>query len=114
MARILVVEDNATNLDLMIYLVSAFGHTPIAARDGEEGLQRAEDSAPDLIFCDIQLPRLSGYEVARRLKADSRLRTIPLVAVTAFAMVGDKDKVLGAGFDGYLGKPIAPGTCWSR
>src|ERR671925_896748 len=109
-ARILVIEDNPANLDLMTYLLKAFEHTPLAARDGEEGLEIARQEEPDLIVCDVQLPKLDGYEVARWLKNHPRLRTIPLVAVTALAMVGDRDKVLAAGFDGYIAKPIAPRT----
>jgi CheY-like chemotaxis protein len=109
-ARILVIEDNSTNLDLMTYLLSAFGHTPLTAHDGEEGLQAAQRETPDLIVCDLQLPRLNGYEVARWLKSHPSLRAIPLVAVTALAMVGDRDKVLAAGFDGYIAKPIDPQT----
>ena len=107
-ARILVIEDNATNLDLMTYLLSAFGHTPLTAPDGEEGLQAAQRETPDLIICDLQLPRLNGYEVARWLKSHPGLRATPLVAVTALAMVGDREKVLAAGFDGYIDKPISP------
>src|SRR5215211_5441343 len=107
-ARILIIEDNPTNLDLMTYLLSAFGHTPLMAHDGEEGLQAAQRETPDLIICDLQLPRLNGYEVARWLKSHPGLRAIPLVAVTALAMVGDRDKVLAAGFDGYIAKPIVP------
>src|SRR5262245_48003750 len=109
-ARILIVEDNPTNLELMSYLLTAFGHTTLAANDGEEGLEVARRALPDLIVCDVQLPRLDGYEVARRLKSDAVLRATPLVAVTALAMVGDRDRVLAAGFDGYIPKPITPET----
>lgn len=109
MARILIIEDNPTNLQLMVYLLQAFGHTPLAAPDGETGLLRAAEW-PDLILCDVQLPGIDGFEVARRLKSDPALHAIPLVAVTALAMVGDRDRVLGAGFDGYLTKPIEPET----
>src|SRR5260221_11779508 len=94
----------------MSYLVTAFGHTTFTAQDGPEGLAAARRERPDLIFCDVQLPTLDGYEVARHLKSDSALRVTPLVAVTALAMVGDRDRVLAAGFDGYLAKPINPET----
>lgn len=110
MPRILVIEDNAANLELMTYLLKAFGHTALAARDGEEGLAVVRRESLDLIICDIQIPKVDGYEVARQLKSHPVLRTIPLVAVTAFAMLGDRDKVLAAGFDGYIPKPIAPET----
>jgi two-component system, cell cycle response regulator len=106
--RILIVEDNDDNLALMRYLLTAHGYVPLAAGDGEAGLEVAAREAPDLIVCDIQLPRLSGLDVARRLKAQPALGRIPLLAVTAFAMVGDREKVLAAGFDGYLAKPIDP------
>lgn len=109
-ARILVIEDNPANLELMTYLLKAFGYTPLIARDGEEGLEVARNELPDLIICDVQLPKKNGYEVARQLKAHHSLKLIPLVAVTAFAMVGDRDKVLAVGFDGYLAKPINPET----
>ncbi len=107
-ARILVVEDNRANLDLMTFLLQAFGHTALTAADGLEGLAAAQREVPDLIVCDVQLPKASGYEVARQLKADPALQGVPLVAVTAFAMVGDRDKLLAAGFDGYIAKPIDP------
>ncbi|MCI0366287.1 MAG: response regulator [Phycisphaerales bacterium] len=107
-ARILVIEDNPANLDLMMYLLAAFGHTPLSATEGSEGLAAAAALLPDLIICDVQLPTMDGYEVARQLKADAALRSIPLIAVTAFAMPGDRDKAIAAGFDGYIAKPIAP------
>jgi len=109
-ARILVIEDNPTNLELITYLLNAFGHTTIAARDGEEGVEAALSCKPDLILCDIALPKLDGYGVARRLRAGSALNGVPLIAVTASAMVGDRDKVVTSGFDGYISKPITPET----
>lgn len=110
MSRILIIEDNADNLELMTYLLKALGHTPLTAGDGEEGLEAARRNAPDLIICDLQLPRMDGYGVIQRLKGHPALRAIPVVAVTAYAMVGDRDRVLAAGFDGYIPKPIAPET----
>jgi two-component system cell cycle response regulator len=107
-ARILVIEDNPANLELMSYLLTAYGHTVLTATDGREGIECARRERPHLIVCDVQLPHLDGYEVARWLKSDPALRTIPLVAVTALAMVGDRERVLAAGFDGYLAKPINP------
>jgi two-component system cell cycle response regulator len=108
--RILIIEDNSANLELMVYLLRSFGHEIIAAEDGESGLEMAESGRPDAILCDIQLPGIDGYEVARRLMEVPALRAIPRVAVTAMAMVGDRDKLLAAGFDGYIGKPIQPET----
>jgi two-component system, cell cycle response regulator len=107
-ARILVIEDNADNLHLMTYLLRAFGHVPLSASDGEEGLAVARREQPDLILCDIQLADMDGYAVAHAAKDDSVVRSIPLVAVTALAMMGDRDKVLAAGFVGYISKPITP------
>jgi CheY-like chemotaxis protein len=110
MTRILIIEDNPANLELMVYLLKAFAHTPLEARDGRAGLDLARREKPDLILCDLQLPDIDGYEVARQIKRDPDLRAIPIVAVTAYAMVGDRDRVMAAGFDGYLTKPIAPET----
>jgi CheY-like chemotaxis protein len=109
-ARILIVEDHPANLELMSYLLTAFGHTVLTACDGEAGLEAAHREHPDLILCDVQMPKLNGYGVAKLLKQDAQLRTIPLIAVTAFAMVGDRDKMLATGFDGYISKPIVPET----
>jgi CheY-like chemotaxis protein len=109
-ARILLIEDNATNLELMTYLLNAFGHTTFAAGDGEAGVAMAAALRPDVVLCDLALPRLDGFGVARRLKADANLVRVPLIAVTAAAMVGDRDKVIASGFDGYITKPITPDT----
>jgi two-component system cell cycle response regulator len=109
-ARILIIEDNPANLELMTYLLSAFGHTVLATEEGRPGLDAARHQRPDLIICDVQLPDLDGYGVACWLKSDPELRKTPLVAVTALAMVGDRDRVLAAGFDVYLVKPIDPET----
>jgi two-component system cell cycle response regulator len=109
-ARVLIIEDNAANMELMTYLLHAFGYMVLQARDGQEGLDAAARERPDLIICDLQLPVLSGYDVAQRIKADPALRGIPLLAVTAFAMVDDRRKTLAVGFDGYFSKPIAPET----
>jgi len=108
--RILVIEDNPTNLELMTYLLNAFGHVTIAAQNGEDGVESALSSRPDLILCDLALPRMDGFAVARRLKAEPSLNGVPVIAVTASAMVGDREKVVSAGFDGYMTKPITPET----
>ncbi|WP_332861918.1 EAL domain-containing protein [Janthinobacterium svalbardensis] len=107
-ARILIIEDNATNMELMVYLLRAFGYTPLAAYDGEEGVRMARSELPDLIICDVHLPKLDGYGVVAELKKDPLLRKIPALAVTALAMVGDRERLLEAGFNGYIGKPIEP------
>src|SRR5438132_4844774 len=94
----------------MTYLLKSFAHLPVVARDGEEALEIVRREPFDLILCDLQLPKLDGYAFARQVRSDPALSKIPLVAVTAFAMVGDRDKVLAAGFDDYLSKPIVPRT----
>jgi CheY-like chemotaxis protein len=109
-ARVLLIEDNPPSMDLMCYLLEHFGHSPIRARDGLSGLEAMRTERPDLVICDIDLPRLDGYTLAARAKADAELRAIPLIAVTALAMVGDRDRAIRAGFDGYLPKPIEPET----
>ena len=106
--RILVIEDNPMNLELITYLLRAFGYIVVTAVDGDEGIKLARQEMLDLIICDVHLPKLDGYEVARYLKRDPLLRQIPLVAVTALAMAGDREKIIAAGFDGYIDKPIAP------
>ena len=108
--RILIIEDHADNLDLMTYLLNAFGYSTLSARDGNTGIEAAGREKPELIICDIQLPGIDGYEIAKRLKRDDELRAIPLIGITALAMVGDRERVLSAGFDGYIAKPIAPET----
>ena len=110
MSRILIIEDNTTNLQLMVYLLQAFGHSPLEALDGETGLELIRREVPELVLCDIHLPGMDGFEIARQLKSSPSLSRIPLVAVTALAMVGDRDRILSAGFDGYIAKPITPET----
>jgi two-component system cell cycle response regulator len=107
-ARVMIIEDNEANLELMRYLLEAFDFTPLLARDGEEGVRLTAAEIPDLVLCDVQLPGIDGYEVLRRIRSDRRLAAIPVVAVTALAMVGDRDRALDAGFDGYMAKPIDP------
>jgi two-component system cell cycle response regulator len=107
-ARILIIEDNPANMELMRYLLDAFGHTVLPAYNGEEGVEAARTQLPDLILCDVHLPKMDGYGVLQQIKSEPALRHIPVVAVTALAMVGDRQKLLAAGFDGYLGKPIEP------
>lgn len=109
-ASILVIEDDPASLELMVYLLGAHGHRTTAAGRGDEGLAAARATAPDLVVCDIQLPGKDGYAIVGELKADAATRAIPVVAVTALAMVGDRERVLAAGFDAYVSKPIDPAT----
>jgi two-component system cell cycle response regulator len=110
MARILVIEDNRDNLDLMQYLLVAFGHDTIEAGSGDVGLEMARSVCPDLILCDIHMPGMDGYTLVGKLRQDATLRHTPVVAVTAMAMLGDRERGMQAGFDGYIYKPIDPET----
>lgn len=109
-ARILIIEDNEANLDLMSYLLRAFGHTVLVSTDGTSGIAAAREARPDLVLCDIQLPDIGGIEVVSRLRGYNGMRATRIVAVTALAMVGDRESILASGFDGYLAKPITPET----
>jgi len=110
MANIVIIEDTPANLELMLYLLTAAGHTVLTATDGDEGVELVRRTLPELVICDIHMPKVDGYEVARILKSDDALAHIPLVAVTALAMVGDRERGIAAGFEGYLYKPIEPET----
>lgn len=94
----------------MAYLLKAFGHRPLEAKDGAEGLAVLRRERPDLVLVDIHMPTMDGYEFARQVHADVTHRAIPLVAVTALAMAGDREKILSHGFNGYISKPVAPET----
>lgn len=107
-ARILVIEDNAANLELVRYLLSFSGYTVLEARDGAQGVDMALRERPDLIICDLQMPLLDGYQVLARLREAPAGAATVVVAVTAFSMPNDRQKVMTAGFDGYLSKPIEP------
>lgn len=106
--RILLVEDNPQNRYLVTFLLEKSGYTVEAALDGEEALQVIESMSPppQLILMDMQLPKMDGYEATRRIKADDRFRHIPLVALTAHSMKGDRGKAIDAGCDEYVTKPV--------
>lgn len=108
--KVLIIEDNEQNLYLMKYLLESRGYRTVTARDGHEAIAAARAEAPDVILLDIQLPTISGHEVARTLKADPLVLTIPIVAVTSYAMPGDREAVMAAGCTGYIEKPIDPST----
>ncbi len=107
-ARILVIDDNRANLDLMLYLLQAFGHAANGVTDARAGLEAARNQDYDAVITDILMPGLDGYAIARNLKEDPRLRDTPIIAVTALAMAGDRERILSADFDGYVAKPIEP------
>jgi len=106
--KILVVEDNPTNLYLVKFILQKAGYEVIEAVNGEEGLQKAITELPGLILMDMQLPVMNGYEATAQIKANEKIRHIPVFALTAFAMRGDREKSLEAGCDAYLKKPIDP------
>jgi CheY-like chemotaxis protein len=107
-AAILVVEDNRDNMELMDYLLTAFGYSPMLALGGAEAVRRARQRPPDLILMDLQMPDMDGHEASAEIRREPGLEGCTIVAVTAFAMVGDKERILAADFDGYISKPIAP------
>lgn len=107
---VLIVEDNDLNMKLFRDLLEAHGYATIHTRDGKEVLDIARKRRPDLILMDIQLPEISGLEITRWLKGDEELRHIPVVAITAFAMKGDEEKMKIGGCEAYLAKPIAINT----
>lgn len=104
---VMIVEDNALNLKLFRDLLEAHGYATLHTHDGFQVLDLARTNHPDLILMDIQLPEVSGIEITGWLKADEELKSIPIIAVTAFAMRGDEEKIRAAGCDDYLSKPIA-------
>lgn len=109
-ANILIIEDNFANMELVDYLLRSAGYQPAKAYDGASGLQCINEQRPDLVVCDLQMPIMDGYEVLQHLRSDAATREIVVIAVTALSMPGDKARVLAAGFDGYLSKPIDPET----
>ena len=106
MAKILIVEDNEMNLDMLSRRLARKGYQVITAMDGAEGLQMANYELPNLILMDMSLPGMDGWEATRHLKASPETKYIPVIALTAHAMVGDKERCLEAGMDDYISKPI--------
>ena len=106
--RILIVEDTEDNRRIMRDLLSNAGFDIVEAHDGQAAIAAAANHVPDLILMDIQLPVLNGYEAIRRIKADIRLRSIPIIAVTSYALSGDKESARAAGCDRYVAKPFSP------
>jgi two-component system cell cycle response regulator DivK len=106
MAKILVVEDNPTNMNLAKFLLEGAGHSVLSARDAEVGLTLAREEQPNLILMDMQLPGMDGLEATMRLKKDKATSAIPVIALTALAMKGDEERIRAAGCDGYIAKPM--------
>lgn len=104
--RILVVEDNRDNMTLIIDVLESMDYEVIEARDGKVGIQKAESERPDLILMDLSLPEIDGWEATRVIKSNDLLSHIPIIALTAHAMVGDRESALQAGCDDYMTKPL--------
>ena len=107
-ATILYIEDNEYNRKIVRQLLSRTSHRLIEAVDGESGVAQAQKEVPDLILMDVQLPKMSGLDATRVLKADPRTRHIPIIVITSFALSGDQEKATAAGADNYLAKPYSP------
>jgi two-component system cell cycle response regulator DivK len=108
--KILLIEDHEQNRYLATFLLEKHGFAVVSASDGRSGIELARTVKPALILLDIQLPLMDGYTVARELRSEPALRNVPIIAVTSYAMVGDREKSLAAGCNGYLEKPINPDT----
>lgn len=108
MKTVLIIEDNKNNLYMMRFIVTRLGHAVLEARDGASGVDLARRERPDLILMDIQLPVLDGYAATQQIRADAALQEVPIIAVTSYAMAGDREKALAAGCSAYIEKPIDP------
>jgi len=106
MKKIVIAEDSAAGRELLHELIESWGYEVIEAADGREALQKIIETAPDLVLCDIQMPEQDGYAVIQSLRQDPRFMKLPVIALTAFAMRGDKEKTLAAGFDSHQSKPV--------
>jgi two-component system cell cycle response regulator DivK len=108
MKKVLIIEDNENNLYMMRFILTQMGYEVLEARDGASGVDLAKEKRPDLILMDIQLPVLDGYSATRRIREDEALKDVPIIAVTSYAMVGDREKAIAAGCTAYVEKPIDP------
>ena len=110
MRKVLVIEDNEDNLKIIIYALERAGYSVIRAETGEEGLKLAVQERPFFVLMDINLPGIDGIETTKRIRSSKADGKIPIIAVTSFAMVGDRERILAAGCNGYIEKPIDPLT----
>ncbi len=108
--KVLVVEDNPQNMKLITFVLKKFGHEVFEALSGLEGVDKASQTNPELILMDIQLPDIDGLEATRRIRNIESFKRVPIIAITSYAMAGDREKVIKAGCDGYFEKPINPLT----
>lgn len=110
MKRILIVEDNENNMYLISFILKKKGFAILQARSGEEGIELANGEKPDMIIMDIQLPGIDGLEATRRIRQSEAIRRVPVIALTSYAMTGDREEAFKAGCTGYIEKPINPDT----
>jgi len=108
MKKVLIIEDNEVNFYLLRTIIEKLGYQVIEARNGFAGVELARTERPDLILMDIQLPELDGYEATKRIRTVEETKDIPIIAITSYAMVGNKEKILAAGCTAYIKKPIEP------
>ena len=106
MSKVLIAEDNPVNRELLRELLETRGHSVTEACDGQEALEQIDESCPDILLLDLDMPVLDGFATVRRIRENPTIAALPVLAVTAYAMQGDREKVLTSGFDGYLSKPI--------
>ena len=109
MKTALIIEDNPDNMELISFILEKGGYKLLKAETGEEGVEMTLKELPDFVILDIQLPGIDGYEVLRRIRKSEVDGSIPIIAVTSYAMSGDRERLLGAGCNGYIEKPIEPG-----
>jgi two-component system, cell cycle response regulator DivK len=114
MKQVLVIEDNKDNLRLISVALNQYGYEALPAETGEEGIELAIKALPFFILLDINLPGMDGFETARRLRGCETLNNIPIIAITSYAMLGDREKIMAAGCNGYFDKPIDPITIMDR
>lgn len=112
--KVLVIEDNKQNMYMITYLLESYGYEVIQSFSGKDGISNAKEKKPDVILLDIQLPEMDGYTIAHELKKNEELKSTPIIAVTSYAMPGDKEKAMEAGAIGYIEKPINPDTFVSQ
>ena len=108
MTTALIIEDNVDNMALVSFILEQSGYATVKAVTGEEGLHAAVEHSPDVVLLDVQLPDIDGYEVLRRLRSSAQTAALPVIAVTSYAMSGDRESLIAAGCNGYIEKPINP------
>lgn len=107
-AHILIIEDDSASRELVKFLLEASGYAVLTAEDGRAGLRTALEAHPDLVLCDLQMPMMNGFEVVQRLREHPSWHHVPMIALTAFSMTGDREAAIAAGFDDHITKPITP------